>query len=142
MNMLTASTFRSVGNMIIKTYLPVYFARIFPQYSTQYSLLSGINLLIFGLTSNLLSGQISQRYEKKYPRTNALICVAGTVLCLPFIFACCFSNSFWLSLIMMGLAIFLSGSYFAPAISMMQNSVSPQNSGYVVASYGLVSTLA
>ena len=43
---------------------------------------------------------------------------------------------------MMGLAIFLSGSYFAPAISMMQNSVSPQNSGYVVASYGLVSTLA
>ena len=42
----------------------------------------------------------------------------------------------------MGLAIFVSGSYFAPAISMMQNAVSDENSGNIVASYGFVTTIA
>jgi hypothetical protein len=43
---------------------------------------------------------------------------------------------------MSSFTIFVSGSYFSPAITMMQNASSPANSGNVVSSYTFTSTVA
>ena len=40
------------------------------------------------------------------------------------------------------LTIFFSGSYYSPAITMMQNSVSKENQGNVVGVYSFVATIS
>ena len=51
-------------------------------------------------------------------------------------------TNFYLSMIFSALTIFFSGSYFSPAITMMQNSVAKENSGNVVGAYSFVATIA
>lgn len=135
--------FRSVGNMVIRCYLPVFFSKIYPNYSTQYSIISAISLLLFGMSSVLLGGYVGQKYEKKYTRTNAFICLFGVLAAIPLITAgTLIQGNFWLSMLAFSLTIFVSGSYFSPAITLMQNSVSKSNSGNVVSVYTFVTTIA
>ena len=63
---MIAGAFRSFGNMAISCYIPVYFQKIYPLYTTQYSILSAAALVIFGFSSVLIGGIIGEKYEKKY----------------------------------------------------------------------------
>ena len=64
-NIMIAGSLRSFGNMAISCYLPVYFQKVFPTFSTEYSLLSAASLSSLGFTSVIIGGWISQKYEKK-----------------------------------------------------------------------------
>ena len=65
----------------------------------------------------------------------ALVVIFGNVASIP-MFACiCFSKSFYYAIASLGLGILFSGSYLAPAITMMQMATSPQNTGLVVSAY-------
>jgi hypothetical protein len=75
--------------------------------------------------------------------TYALICMLGALLAIPLIMVgTIFNNSFWLSVTVASLSILFSGSYFSPAITMMQNSSDSENSGNVVSVYTFVTTIA
>ena len=66
----------------------------------------------------------------------------GAWLAIPLIsLACMYQKSFWLSMALTSLTIFVSGSYFSPAITMMQNSVSKENYGNVVGAYNFITSL-
>lgn len=119
-NTMIAGSFRSFSNMIISCYLPVFFSKVYPQYSTLYSILSAVSLMGFGFTSTMLGGVLSDRYGTRYPRTYSLICMVGALLAVPMIFiATMFQSNFWLSMTCCSLSILFSGSYFSPAITMM-----------------------
>ena len=110
--------------MVVSCYLPVFFAKVYPQFSSQYALISAFSIMIFGFASVMLGGQISEKYEKHNKMTNAYICIFGCLISLPCLsIATLFQNNFWMSVALSSFSILVSGSYFSPAISMMQNTV-------------------
>jgi hypothetical protein len=91
----------------------------------------------------MLGGIIGDKFSKKYHRTNALICMLGALLAVPLIGAgMIFQTNFWFSISAASLSILFSGSYFSPAITMMQNSSTSENAGNVVSVYTFVTCIA
>jgi hypothetical protein len=64
-NVLIAGGFRSFGSTAVSCYIPVFFQKIYPNYSSEYSVVSALGLLIFGFSSVLLGGIIGDKYAKK-----------------------------------------------------------------------------
>ena len=140
---LAAGAFRSFGNMVVSCYLPVFFQKVYPAFTSEYSIVSAISLTTLGFSSVLLGGIIGDKYSKKYSRTNSLICMLGALVAIPLIGAgTLFHSNFWFSVSAASLSILFSGSYFAPAITMMQNSSTPENTGNVVSVYTFVTCIA
>ena len=140
---MIAGAFRSFGNMIVSCYLPVFFQKIYPQFSTQYSIVTSAALMFFGVSSVMGGGIIGDKFESKTYMTKSLICIIGGLLAYPMIAAAVLlQGNFWLSLFLASSSIFVSGSYFAPAITMMQNTSSASNSVNVVSAYTFITTIA
>ena len=75
--------------------------------------------------------------------THSLICMIGALIAIPLIaLGTVFHQSFYLSVACASLSILFSGSYFSPAITMMQNTSTSENSGNVVSVYTFVTTIA
>ena len=142
-NVLIAGGFRSFGSTAVSCYIPVFFQKIYPNYTSEYSIVSAIGLLVFGFSSVLLGGMIVDKYSAKHHMTNALICMYGALITIPLIaIGTVFHQSFWLSALLSFLSILFSGSYFSPTITMMQNSTDRENSGNVVSIYTFVTAIA
>ena len=105
-------------------------------------MLNAMALVGCGISSSILGGIISDKYEKKSYMTKANIIMAGNVLSIPLVAIAVFSSNFYLALSAFALKIFVSGSYQAPAITMMQNSTRPSDSGLVVSVYTFFAYLA
>lgn len=117
---MIAGAFRSFGNMIVSCYLPVFFQKIYPQFSSEYSIFTSAALMFFGVSSVMGGGIIGDKFERKSYMTKSLICIIGGLLAYPMIAAAVLlQGNFWLSLFLASSSIFVSGSYFAPAITMM-----------------------
>lgn len=142
-NVMIAGAFRSFGNMIVSCYLPVFFQKIYPQFSSEYSIVTSAALMFFGVSSVMGGGIIGDKFESTSYMTKSLICIIGGLLAYPMIAAAVLlQGNFWLSLFLASSSIFVSGSYFAPAITMMQNTSSASNSGNVVSAYTFITTIA
>jgi MFS family permease len=85
---------------------------------------------------------LSDKLEKKSYMTKSAIIMTGHFLAVPLTAIACFTNNFWIAISCFAAKIFFSGSYFAPAITMMQNSTDPTNSGFVVSAYTFYAYLA
>lgn len=68
--------------------------------------------------------------------------MVGNVLSIPLVAFACFTSNFYLAMLAFTFKIFISGSYYAPAITMMQNSTRPSNSGLVVSAYTFFAYIA
>tara|TARA_B110000305_G_C19174238_1_gene508835 strand:+ start:262 stop:588 length:327 start_codon:yes stop_codon:yes gene_type:complete len=108
--------------MTITCYLPVFFGKVFPAYKTQFALINGLALGIFGFSSSIIGGIISDVWEKKTYMIKSLIVIAGNLLSTPLLAIAVFSNNFWLSVFSASLMPLVSGAYFAPPVTMMQNT--------------------
>ena len=76
--------------------------------------------MFFGVSSVMGGGIIGDKFENKTYMTKSLICIIGGLLAYPMIAgAVLLQGNFWLSLALASSSIFVSGSYFAPAITMM-----------------------
>jgi MFS family permease len=140
---MIAGFFRSFGNMAISAYLPVFFQKVYPQFTSEYSILSALSLMTFGFSSVMLGGILCDKYEKKNYMTNALICMFGALAAIPMvILATLNQGNFYFSMVLASLTILVSGSYFAPAVTMMQKASSKENAGNVVSMYTFVTTVA
>ena len=74
--------------------------------------------------------------------TKAYIVMAGNFLAVPLVALACLSSNFYVAMAAFALKILVSGSYFAPAITMMQNASKPKDSGFVVSCYQFYAHLA
>ena len=68
--------------------------------------------------------------------------MVGNVLSIPLVALAVWTQSFYVAMMAFALKIFVSGSYYAPAITMMQNSTRPSNSGLVVSVYTFFAYIA
>lgn len=72
----------------------------------------------------------------------SLICMLGTWFAIPLTcISCLCTSNFWLSMALSSATIFISGSYFSPSITMMQNSVKRSQYGNVVSAYCFITNL-
>jgi MFS family permease len=115
---------------------------VFPAFKSNYAFLNAIALICCGISSSLLGGIISDKYEKKSYMTKANIIMAGNVLSIPLVALAVWTQSFYVAMAAFAMKIFVSGSYYAPAITMMQNSTRPSNSGLVVSVYTFFAYIA
>jgi MFS family permease len=141
-NIFIAGYLRTMGSMIVTAFVPVFFQKVFPAFKSQYALINAAALTIFGFSSSLIGGMLSDKYEKKSYMTKSRIIMAGHFMAVPLTAIACFSTNFWLSIACFAAKIFVSGSYYAPAITMMQNSTDPSDSGFVVSAYTFYAYLA
>ena len=76
--------------------------------------------MAFGFSSVITAGLIGEKYEKKYPMTQSLICLIGGLISIPFVIASTlYQKNFYISMFCSAMTIFFSGSYYSPAITMM-----------------------
>lgn len=118
-NVFAAGFFRSIGSTIVTAYTPVFFGRVFPTFKAEYAFLNAIALTLCGFSSSLLGGIICDKFEKKSYMTKAHIVMAGNFLSIPLILLACLTSNFYVALLAFACKILVSGSYYAPAITMM-----------------------
>ena len=92
-NVFAAGFVRTIGSTIVTCYAPVFFQRVFPAFKAKYALLNAMALIGCGISSSLIGGIISDKFEKKSYMTKANIIMAGNVLSIPLVAFAVFSQS-------------------------------------------------
>lgn len=90
-NIFAAGFIRTFGSAIVTAYAPVFFQRVFPAFKSKYALLNAIALISCGISSSLLGGIISDKFEKKSYMTKANIIMVGNALSIPLVAFACFT---------------------------------------------------
>lgn len=127
---------RHFSDAIIACYLPVFFLRTYPAFKAQYSLLNALILTCCGFTSNLLAGLIGDRFERSNPMIKGWITSLSSVLSVPLIvLACAGHGSFYVSISAIAAYIMVSGGYHSTAVTMIENSVTSQETGKMVSAW-------
>lgn len=131
-----AGTFRFFETFSIVYFLPVFFQKVFPLFKTEYGFYNAAIVASCGFISTILGGLISDRYEKKNRMTKAYVCMVGSVLAIPAIAMCVLNTgNFYFSLFFMAIKYLLAECWMSPAITMMQNTVKPEESGSIVSAH-------
>jgi len=136
-NIFKAQFLRGLGSAMISAYAPVFFIRTWPDFKTTYALLNAIALIFLGFSSSLLGGIICDKYEKKIPMIKAYTLMFGNFMAIPLIGLACWTSNFYIAMSAFAAMIFACGSYYAPAVTMMQNSVPPEDAGIIVSTLHL-----
>lgn len=118
-NIFIAGFLRTMGSTIVTAYTPVFFGRCFPDFKSTYAFLNAIALTTCGFSSSILGGIISDKFEKKNYMTKSWLIIAGNILSIPLVAFACMTSNFYLAMLAFTVKIFVSGSYYAPAITMM-----------------------
>ena len=114
---------------------PAYFQKVFPTFKSEFSMINAISLSVLGFISTLFGGAISDKYGPKNPKTYANICIGSSLLAAPLaILAYNLSGNFWLSISCLALKYLFGECWGSPALTMMQNTTSPQKQGQLIAS--------
>lgn len=133
---------RHFSDAAVAGFLPLFFMRSYPAFKAQYSMLNAINLTVFGFVSNLAAGLIGDKFEKRHPMTKGWITSLSTFLAIPFITICCLPHgNFWISIASIAAYILISGGYHATAVTMIENTVSGEETGKMVSAWQLYTNL-
>ena len=101
--------FRYFETFAIIYYLPAFFQQVYPAFKTEYSIYNALIVAILGFLSTLVAGIISDRFEKKNRMTKAIVCMTGSLLAIPAIYACTIgTTNFYWALAFMGMKFFIS----------------------------------
>merc|ERR1719498_1602152 len=74
--------------------------------------------------------------------TKSWVCIGGSFLGVPTILMCCLSNgSFTAAIIGLALEYLVAESWIGPAITMVLNTISPQNKGFAVSAFLFCATI-
>lgn len=138
-----AASCRFFAGYGIGFFMPSYFLQNFPDDKNLYSALNAVVVSLCGFCSALFGGLISDYFEQKgFYMTKAYVCIGGSLLGVPTILLCCLSNTnFSLALTGLALEYFVAESWIGPAITMVLNTISPQNKGFAVSAFLFFATI-
>jgi MFS family permease len=125
--------------------MPAFFGNVYndEKLKNLYFLLNAFVVSIGGFASAMTGGYVSDKYEKKYPRIKAIVCIIGSGLGLPTIaMATLIQNNFALSMVGLFLEYLVAECWSSPAITMLLNAISPQNKGFAVSAYLFFTTIS
>jgi len=138
-----AGSLRKFGDMAITCFIPIFFLKTYPMYVKEYAFLNAMILSICGFTSNIIGGFLGDRLETASPMAKGWICIASSLLAIPAMALCCWGHgSFYLSMAAMSLYVLVSGCYNSNAITMMQNTVSSEQTGKIISGYSFYTNMS
>jgi sugar phosphate permease len=144
-NVTIAGCFRFVGGFAIGYYHGKYITTVYPKLQDEFSTINAVILSIFGFVSQMIGGILSDKYElKSNYMVKAWVCIGGSLLGVPTMAICCFSNVktpaggdyrqyeayFYIAMAGLALEYLVAESWGAPAIAMLQNTISAKNRGF------------
>lgn len=140
---LIGGSFRFFGGYAIGFFMPSYFNNVYPDNSDEYSYLNAFVVSVCGFLSSFGGGRVGDMYEKASYKTKAYICIFASIAGLPTIALCLlYQKNFYISLLGLALEYLGAECWFAAAITMVLNTITPSNKGYAVSTFLLFSTLA
>lgn len=106
--------------------------------------MNSVVVSLFGFTSALTGGLVSDKYEKKgIYMTKAYVCMFCGTLGIPTIVLCLLvQSSFWFSISMLALEYLFAEGWVGPAITMVVNTITPENKGFAVSAFLFMATVA
>ena len=145
-NVTIAASFRFIGGFAIGYYHEKYLVGVYPDQQTTFSWMNASILSVGGFLSQFIGGILSDKYEvpSNY-MAKAWVCIGGSLLGVPTMALCCFSNVrdlknepghltngpyFYLAMAGLALEYLTAESWGAPAIAMLQNTISAKNRGF------------
>jgi predicted MFS family arabinose efflux permease len=139
-----AAISRYFAGYAIGYYMPSYFQQNWVDKKTQYSSLNAIVVSLCGFMSALLGGLISDHYSKKgLHMSKAYVCIGGSLLGIPTILLCTLSNdNFYLAMFGLALEYFFAECWIGPAITMVIDTISPENKGFAVSAFLFSATIS
>lgn len=123
--------------------MPSYFGKIYPENETTYSVLNAFVVSCGGFISAYGGGLLSDKFESKTYMSKAYVCIIGSLLGVPTIAVCLlYQKSFAVSITFLFLEYLTAECWNAPAITMILNTISPDNKGYAVSVYSFFATMS
>lgn len=137
--------FRFFGGYAIGFYMPQYFGKFDgPNDSNIYAYGNAIVISMCGFASALLGGIISDKFEKKgYLTIKSSLVIGSSLLGIPFIVLCtCVQSSIWFSIVMLGFEYLVAECWISPAITMLINTISPENKAFGTSAFLFFCTIS
>ena len=92
--------------------------------------------MVCGFVSSLGGGMIADKFGKGRPMCKAWVCIAGSLIALPFfVGSVLITNNFWLSIACTAGRFLFGEPFRSPSVTMIQNSSNPESFGNLVSAY-------
>jgi len=82
-------------------------------------MINAFSLTLFGLSSSIIGGIISDKLEKKSYMAKTGIILFGNLLSIPLVILAMLTSNFYLAISLMSAKILISGAYLSPSLTMM-----------------------
>jgi len=82
-------------------------------------MINAFSLTFFGLVSSIIGGIISDKFETKSYMAKTAVVLFGNFFSIPLIIVAMLTDNFYLSIGLMAVKIFVSGSFLSPSLTMM-----------------------
>ena len=149
---MIGGAFRFWGGYAIGFFMPSYFGTVYKGtgidqkklYTDVYSVGNALVVSICGFASALLGGMICDKLEKKgYLLVKSQVAIWSALLGIPTIALCLLVQSnIYFSLTMLGLEYLVAECWISPVITMLVNTISPENKGFGVSAFLFLATMA
>ena len=100
-----------------------------------FALMYSLTAVICGFSSAVLGGVLCDKFGQGKPMFKSQVCIIGNLIAMPMFLICVLSGKFWLSMAMVAGKYLFGEPWKSPAITMMQNTVSPKKFGNIVSAY-------
>jgi len=82
-------------------------------------MINAFSLTLFGLSSSIIGGIISDKLEKKSYMAKTGLILFGNLLSIPLVILAMLTSNFYLAISLMSVKILISGAYLSPSLTMM-----------------------
>jgi MFS family permease len=139
-----AASARFFAGYAIGYFMPSYFEGVWKDDIKLYSSLNAIVVSLCGFASALLGGLISDYFSQRgVHMSKAYVCIAGSLLGVPTIIMCTLSKgNFYVAIAGLALEYFFAESWIGPAITMVIDTISPENKGFAVSAFLFFATIS
>lgn len=82
-------------------------------------MINAFSLTLFGLSSSIIGGIISDKFEKKSYMAKTAVILFGNFFSIPLVIVAMLTDNFYLSIGLMAVKVLVSGSYLSPSLTML-----------------------
>ena len=137
--LFVASSFRFMGGYAIATYLPTFYSTIYPDKTSQYSIINCTVVALGGFLSSWGGGKVSDMWLKVEPKARLYLPAAGCLLGVPFFCVCVLVPNFYVSIIGgLFLEYLVAECWFGPIIAVVQSQLSPTSRAQAISWFTLI----
>lgn len=134
---------RFFGGYSIGFWGATFFEKVYPNYSTYYSVGNAIISIGAGIPAELMGGYLSDKYEQRFPKIKAYIAGFGALTsCIFIVFVFIIQINFWVSIVCLYFAYITAEAWYGPSFSMINIILPSEIQGLAIAIFGLTGAIS